>query len=121
MPHENLNSTVIGVTSAVTVVGLVALLHALRPPPRSPDQPTPRFTDHNLTQRFVSAIPELTKELNLELATAEQVETFTQTDELIVLWGFLDMGTNVAQVRVPVTYRYHVQLRDAWQLSEPGF
>jgi hypothetical protein len=40
------------------------------PPP--PDlQP---FTQENLTERFISAIPELTRELNLELATA----TFTK-------------------------------------------
>ena len=58
--------------------------------------------------------------LNLELAICKQVETFTQVDELQVCWGMLDLGTNVVQVSVPVTYRFHVRIRDIWKLEIQG-
>lgn len=80
------------------------------PPPRS-------FTGENLTGQFVSAIPELTQELNLELATATFNETFTRESHRTTFWGLLDLGTSIVQVQVPVTYRYHLCLRDNWQLE----
>ena len=55
--------------------------------------------------------------MNLELATCQQTETFTQPDERSLLWSWLNLGTNTAQVSVPVTYRYHVHLRDFWKLE----
>ena len=81
-----------------------------------PPNPQP-FTNEDLTGRFVSAIPELTQELNLELATATFNETFTRKSGLTTLWGLLDLGTSIVQVQVPVTYRYHLCLRDAWRLE----
>ena len=65
----------------------------------------------------MSAIPELTGELNLELATATFHETFSKTDSLSTFWGLLDLGTSTVQVQVPVTYRYHLCLRDPWKLE----
>jgi hypothetical protein len=82
--------------------------------------PPVRFTDENITQRFMSSLPEMTAELNLELATVRQVETFTRSDQRSWLWGLLDLGTNTVQVNVPVTYRYHVPLREHWQLATQG-
>ena len=80
--------------------------------------PAPRsFNTENLTERFTTAIPELTAELNLELATATFNETFTRQSERVTCWGWLDLGTSVAQVQVPVTYRYHLRLRDQWHLE----
>jgi hypothetical protein len=79
--------------------------------------PLRSFTEEDLTGRFISAIPELTQELNLELATATFNETFTRKSALTTLWGLLDLGTSVVQVQVPVTYRYHLCLRDQWQLE----
>lgn len=68
----------------------------------------------------MSSLPELTAELNLELATVRQVETFTRSDQRSWLWGLVDLGTNTVQVSVPVTYRYHVPLREHWQLKIQG-
>ena len=69
----------------------------------------------------MSAIPELTRELNLELATATFNETFTRKSDLVTFWGLIDLGTSIAQVQVPVTYRYHLHLREAWRLElQPG-
>jgi hypothetical protein len=86
-------------------------------PDKYSELPVVRFTDHILTERFTSAIPELTPKLSLELGMARQIETFTRSDNGAVLWGLLDLGKNVVQISVPVTYRYHVQLRDEWKLS----
>jgi hypothetical protein len=65
----------------------------------------------------VSAIPELTQELNLELATAVFNETFTRKSDLSTCWGMIDLGTSTVQVQAPVTYRYHLCLRDRWHLE----
>jgi hypothetical protein len=81
--------------------------------------PVPKLTNDNITTKFVAAIPELTPELNLELATATQTEVFTKTDSSR-LWGLVDLGTSTAQIRVPVTYRYHVCLREPWRLEIKG-
>ncbi len=82
-----------------------------------PPAPLQPFTQENLTERFISAIPELTRELNLELATATFTETFSKTDSLKSCWGLLDLGTSMVQIQVPVTYRYHLCLRDSWKLE----
>lgn len=79
-----------------------------------------RFSREEITQTFISALPTLTRELNLEVATSRQTETFERTDSKSLLWGWLDLGTNVASLRVPVTYRYHLRLSDPWKLDVQG-
>ncbi len=114
------DTTVVVITGA-SLAGLAAYLYLNRKPSTPAlNQSPPRFTQQDLTARFTASIPEITSELNLELATCKQVETFTQSDGCTVLWGLLDLGTNVAQVSVPVTYRYHLQLRDVWRLEPRG-
>jgi len=93
-------------------------LSRTKAPKANPSSVT-KFTNDNITTKFVAAIPEITPELNLELATATQTEVFTKTDSS-VLWGRLDLGTSTAQIRVPVTYRYHVCLRQPWRLEIKG-
>lgn len=112
-------TTVICVTGA-SLAGLAAILYANRQRPAEHPGTPVKFTNETITQQFVASLPELTPELNLELATAKQVETFTQTEECHSLWGLLDLGTNTAQISVPVTYRYHVQLREVWKLEIHG-
>ncbi len=34
--------------------------------------------------------------------------------------SLVGLGANVAQVSVPVTYRYHIHLRDEWQMETAG-
>ena len=81
-----------------------------------------KFLSGNITRTFVAAIPEIstTGSGNLELATSEQVETFRAEDEKSVLWDKLYLGKTVSEIRVPVTYRYHLRLADAWQLDVSG-
>ncbi len=78
---------------------------------------TDPFSAQHITRTFVAALPNLTRELNLEVATARQVEFFERTDQKSTLWGLIDLGTNVAQIRLPVTYRYHLRLADQWRLE----
>ena len=104
--------------SGVTLAGLAALAYLNRKPPQPENAGLPvRFTDEDLTERFVSAIPGITRELNLELATATFNETFLKSSNLTTCWGLLDLGTSVVQIQTPVTYRYHLCLRDQWQLE----
>ena len=79
-----------------------------------------RFSREHITETFISALPTLTRELNLEVATSRQTETFERTESKSLLWGWLDLGTNVASLRVPVTYRYHLRLHEAWKLDVRG-
>ncbi len=103
--------------TGISIAGLAAVLHART---RQPTGSEPRFTNQNITQRFRAALPEITAELNLELATARQIETFTRSDQRTILWGLVDLGTNIVQISVPVTYRYQVPLRDVWKLETRG-
>jgi hypothetical protein len=113
-PIENQHLTPILITGGATLTALLLLRQTNRK--KSPPSSLP-FTDENLTDRFISAIPELTQELNLELATATFNETFTRESHRTTFWGLLDLGTSTAQVQVPVTYRYHLCLRDNWHLE----
>ena len=81
-----------------------------------------KFLSGNITKTFVAAIPEITTtgSGNLELATSEQVETFRAEDEKSVLWDKLYLGKTVSEIRVPVTYRYHLRLADSWRLDVSG-
>jgi len=81
-----------------------------------------KFLSGNITKRFVAAIPEIstTGTGNLELATSEQVETFRAEDEKSIFWDKLYLGKTVSEIRVPVTYRYHLRLADRWRLEVLG-
>jgi len=75
-----------------------------------------RFRSGRITTTFTAALPRLQPGgAVLELASYEAVETFRRTDERAVL--FVPLGTNVTEIRAPVTYRYHVRLDDPWHLD----
>jgi hypothetical protein len=110
----------------VCLVGVVAAILYLKKRYRSrssadaskKDGKTPN--SHELTEQFTSSIPELTRELNLEVATAEVMETFDRSESKSIFWGFLSLGTNGGSIMVPVTYRYHLRLLDSWYLEIQG-
>ena len=81
-----------------------------------------RFQSGTITQTFVSSIPQVhgTGLGNLELATAELTETITTSDERKILWDRFSLGETVSEIRVPVTYRYHLRLADPWQIEVDG-
>ncbi|MCP3962718.1 MAG: hypothetical protein GY719_33180 [bacterium] len=80
------------------------------------------FLTGNITETFIAAIPEIdaTGGGNLELAKAEVVETFRRSDERLILWDSFSLGTTISEIKVPVTYRYHMRLDDPWRLEVSG-
>lgn len=79
------------------------------------------FKTGRITNTFVAAIPRLQPGGPLlELASFEATETFTRKDERAILFDLIPLGTNVTEIRVPVTYRYHLQLSDDWHLDVRG-
>ena len=81
-----------------------------------------KFTQGTITTTFLAALPEIesTGGGNLELATADQVETIHVEDEKRVLWDTVNLGKTVSEIRVPVTYRYHLRLAEPWKLDVSG-
>ncbi len=80
------------------------------------------FLSANITETFLASIPEIDAggSGNLEVAEAEITETFTHSDERWVFWDSVSLGTTVSEIKVPVTYRYHLRLDDPWRLEVSG-
>jgi len=80
-----------------------------------------RFRAGRITTTFTAALPRLSGGgALLELASFEATETLRRTDARSVLFDLVPLGTNVTEIRVPVTYRYHVVLAEPWQLAVRG-
>jgi len=81
-----------------------------------------RLRTGTITSTFTAAIPEMMPDggLALELAVFEATETFTRSDDRRVLFDLVPLGTTVTEIRVPVTYRYHLRLDGAWLLEVRG-
>ena len=81
-----------------------------------------KFSRGQITKTFIAAIPDIssTGNGNLELATSDQMETFRAEDQKSVLWDKLYLGKTVSEIRVPVTYRYHLHLANPWRLDVSG-
>jgi hypothetical protein len=80
-----------------------------------------RFKSGRITTTFTAAIPRLKPGGPLlELAAFEATEIFTRTDDRTVLFDLVRLGKTVTEIRVPVTYRYHLRLSDPWQLDVHG-
>jgi hypothetical protein len=73
----------------------------------------------DVTERFLSGIATVAPigGGHLEVAVAENVETLTRTDERRAFWDLLPLGTTSVEIRVPVTYRYHLRLDDRWTVT----
>lgn len=78
-----------------------------------------RFQTGTITHTFRKGIPEVSRNQGdiLELATSRSEETITRRDARRVAWDRLYLGTTLAEIRVPVTFRYHVRLSDPWKLA----
>ena len=73
------------------------------------------FARVDVTQRFVSSLPTTHAAARLELATAETVETISRRDERSAFWELVPLGATTVEVRVPVTWRWHVPLEGEWR------
>ena len=81
-----------------------------------------KFQSGTITETFIAALPEITSagHGNLELATSKVTETLRRSTERRILWDRISLGETVSEIRVPVTYRYHVQLGAEWSLEVSG-
>ncbi len=80
-----------------------------------------RFHAGYITETFTSAIPELNSSgMKLELAMMRSVETFRRSEAKTALWDSVYLGTTTTEIRVPVTYRYHLDLVGPWKLDVEG-
>jgi hypothetical protein len=80
--------------------------------------PDRRFSEENITHTFTAALPTLTREMNLEVASFKQTEVLERSNGRRLLG--IDLGTNQARMTVPVAYRYHIGLYDKWELHIGG-
>ncbi len=77
-----------------------------------------RLKSGSINTTFVAAIPRLVEEgTHLELTTLASTEVFSRTDERRILYDYIPLGTTVTEIRVPVTYRYHIRLSDPWHIE----
>ncbi len=108
--------------SVVLALLIIAAILALKKSGKIPAVkdllPDPRFSEENITHTFIAALPTLTREMNLEVASSKQTETLEHSNGKRFLG--LDLGTNQARMSVPVTYRYHIRLYDTWELHIGG-
>jgi hypothetical protein len=74
------------------------------------------FLTADVTETFVSSLPTARGEAKLELATAETVETISRSDERRAFWDLVPLGGTTVEVRVPVTWRWHVPLAGDWRV-----
>ncbi len=78
-----------------------------------------KFQTENITTTFVSAIPRLAPDsgAKLELVAIDGVETFTRVSDRRIFFDIVPLGATVSEIRVPVTYRYHLRLDDPWRVE----
>ena len=80
------------------------------------------FKSGSITTTFTAAIPTFAPDSGtlLELAAFEATEILRSSDELRIAWDLIPLGTTTAEIRVPVTYRYHIRLDEPWRLEVSG-
>ena len=117
------------VAVAVLIIGWLAVQSALRIGSETALEAVDRaagaieqlgagFTSSTITETFTASIPTLgTEGMLLEVAQLEATETFERRDEKRAFYDLVPLGTTVSEIRVPVTYRYHLRLEDRWTLD----
>ncbi len=117
------------VAIAVLIIGWLAVQSALRVGKETALEAVNRaagaieqlgagFTSTTITETFTAAIPRLgTEGMLLEIAQLEATETFERRDEKRAFYDLVPLGVTVSEIRVPVTYRYHLRLEDQWTLD----
>ena len=106
------------ILALLTAAGIIALKKSGKIPAVKDLLPDPRFNEENITHTFIAALPTLTREMNLEVASSKQTEVLERSNARRFLG--IDLGTNHAEMKVPVTYRYHIRLYDTWELRIGG-
>lgn len=56
----------------------------------------------------------------LEIATAESSEHFKRTTNMAMFGKVLPLTTTVSEITIPATYRFHIDLNEAWNITPDG-
>lgn len=78
------------------------------------------FNRTTVTEQFLSSLPTVTAAEGsgrLEVASAETTETFRRVETHRTLWDMITLGETLTEIRVPVIYRYHLELDDPWEVE----
>ncbi len=77
------------------------------------------FQQAKITETFIESLPEVSDagEGRLEVATLENTKVFKRTNTRTILWNKINLGTTVTEIKVPATFRYHINLAEEWKLE----
>lgn len=111
---------------AVVIAALVAVVLLLRllfaAPLAAVERLAESFRQGKITETFIASLPVAADagRGRLEVATLEATETLRREDDQTVLWNMLPLGTTTVEIRVPVVYRYHLDLAEPWEVLVEG-
>jgi hypothetical protein len=82
----------------------------------------PPLTITTINTQFLSTMPVFRAITggNLEVGIAESTEIFKRSDARSTGFGWIYLGETTSEIRVPVTYRYHLALNGTWRLDQSG-
>ena len=106
----------------LALIGAAVFLKVVKGTRESLNDMARNFMTGHITTTFVEDIPIITSTHGdvLELATSRSTETFKREDAENSFWDKFYIGTTTAEIRAPVTYRYHIVLSDPWRLAAKG-
>ena len=106
----------------LALIGAVVFLKVMKGTRDSMAELARNFATGHITTTFLEDIPVITSTHGdvLELATSRSVETFKREDARNSFWDSFYIGTTTAEIRAPVTFRYHINLSDTWRLAARG-
>lgn len=78
-----------------------------------------KFKQGTITETFKSESPifELIKVGRLEVAVAKSTETFERRTSQTLFGKVFPIGSTASMIKVPATYRYHLDLSEAWKIE----
>lgn len=106
----------------LTGVGAVLTWRVVTAPLRGAERLAQAFEQGTITESFLASIP-VARDAGrgrLEVATLEATEVLRREDERSLAWDLLPLGTTSVEIRVPVVYRYHLELADPWSVEVEG-
>jgi hypothetical protein len=75
------------VLALLSAAGIIALTKSGKIPAIKDLLPDPKFSEANITHTFIAALPTLTREMNLEVASSKQTEVLERSDARRFLWA----------------------------------
>ncbi len=108
--------------AVLTGAGAFFAWRVVTAPLRGAERLAQAFEQGSITESFLASIP-VARDAGrgrLEVATLEATEVLRREDERSLAWDLVPLGTTTVEIRVPVVYRYHLELADAWSVEVEG-